>query len=67
MKLSRIYANQPTYFPVIQFNGVTDDRLSVVFAKITKPKDRKKDSHNLGKTTLICNGPQKLDTKMAFS
>jgi uncharacterized protein YydD (DUF2326 family) len=53
MKLARLYANQPAQFSPITFNGVTDDRLSVVFAKITKPKDKTKDSHNLGKTTLI--------------
>jgi uncharacterized protein YydD (DUF2326 family) len=53
MKLSRIYTNQPKLFDPIEFNGVADKRLSVVFAKITKPKDKTKDSHNLGKTTLI--------------
>jgi len=53
MKLSRIYTNQPKLFEPIEFNGVTDERLNVVFAKITKPKDKTKDSHNLGKTTFI--------------
>ena len=53
MKLSRIYSNQPKLFYPIDFNGVTNERLSVVFAKITKPKDKTRDSHNLGKTTLI--------------
>ena len=36
MKLSRIYTNQPKLFDPIDFNGVTDERLNVVFAKITK-------------------------------
>jgi len=53
MKLSRLYTNDAKRFTPIRFNGITDDRLNVVFATITKPKDAKKDSHNLGKTTLI--------------
>ena len=53
MKLSRIYTNDTTRFAPIRFNGVTDQRLSVILATITKPKDPDKDSHNLGKTTLI--------------
>ena len=53
MKLSRLYTNDPHRFAPIRFNGVTDQHLSVIFATITKPKDPNKDSHNLGKTTLI--------------
>jgi len=53
MKLSRLYSNDTKRFATVRFNGVTDQRLSVVFATITKPKDPNKDSHNLGKTTLI--------------
>jgi uncharacterized protein YydD (DUF2326 family) len=53
MKLSRLYTNDNKRFEPIRFNGVTDQRLNVVFANITKPKDADKDSHNLGKTTLI--------------
>jgi uncharacterized protein YydD (DUF2326 family) len=53
MKLSRIYSNQTRLFAPIAFNGVRDANISVVFARITKPKDPTKDSHNLGKTTLV--------------
>jgi uncharacterized protein YydD (DUF2326 family) len=53
MKLSRLYSNQPELFGPIVFNGVMNSSISVVFARITKPKDPTKDSHNLGKTTLI--------------
>ena len=53
MKLSQIYSNKPRVFLPIRFNGVTDDELSVVFARVKKPKDSEKDSHNLGKTLLI--------------
>jgi uncharacterized protein YydD (DUF2326 family) len=53
MKLSRIYTNQARLFTPIAFNGVRDANISVVFARITKPKDSTKDSHNLGKTTLV--------------
>jgi uncharacterized protein YydD (DUF2326 family) len=53
MKLSRIYSNQSRLFAPIAFNGVHDANISVIFARITKPKDPTKDSHNLGKTTLI--------------
>lgn len=53
MKLVRLYSNRPSVFVPIRFNGVSDDELSVVFARITRPKDARKDSHNLGKTTLI--------------
>jgi len=47
MKLSQLYANQS--FKNIVFN----DRLNLVLAKVTKKLDLSKDSHNLGKTTLI--------------
>jgi uncharacterized protein YydD (DUF2326 family) len=53
MKLSQIYSNQPRLFVPITFNGIGNTDISVVFASITKPKDPTKDSHNLGKTTLI--------------
>ena len=53
MKLSRIYSNQNRLFSPIAFNGIRDTNISVVFARITKPKDATKDSHNLGKTTLV--------------
>jgi uncharacterized protein YydD (DUF2326 family) len=53
MKLSLLYTNDDKRFAPIRFNGVNDQDLSVIFATITKPKDPNKDSHNLGKTTLI--------------
>src|ERR1035437_2386745 len=53
MKLSQIYSNNPRIFPPIEFNGVEDKDLSVVFARVKKPKDTHKDSHNLGKTLLV--------------
>lgn len=47
MKLSQLYANKS--FKSIVFN----DGLNLVLAKVTKKLDLNKDSHNLGKTTLI--------------
>lgn len=47
MKLSLLYANKR--FKNIVFN----DGLNLVLAKVTKKLDLTKDSHNLGKTTLI--------------
>jgi uncharacterized protein YydD (DUF2326 family) len=47
MKLSQLYANKS--FKNIIFN----DGLNLVLAKVTKKLDLSKDSHNLGKTTLI--------------
>jgi len=53
MKIAKIYSNLATTFVPIRFNGIDEDRLSVVFARITRPKDSSRDSHNLGKTVLI--------------
>jgi uncharacterized protein YydD (DUF2326 family) len=48
MKLSRIYSNKPELFEPVEFvHG-----LNVVMAEIRLPENRKKDTHNLGKTTL---------------
>jgi uncharacterized protein YydD (DUF2326 family) len=47
MKLSQLYANKK--FKNIVFN----DGINLVLAKVTKNLDLNKDSHNLGKTTLI--------------
>ena len=47
MKLSQVYANKS--FKNIVFN----DGLNLVLAKVTRKLDLRKDSHNLGKTTLI--------------
>lgn len=54
MQISRIYCNYPDIFEPISFNfGVDADRLNVVLAEVRKPKNKKLDSHNLGKTTLL--------------
>lgn len=48
MKLSRLYTNKPAVFNPVDFAT----GLNVVFAEIRLPQNRKKDTHNLGKTTL---------------
>jgi uncharacterized protein YydD (DUF2326 family) len=48
MKLSRLYTNKPEVFAPIDFN----EGLNVVLGEIRLPENRKKDTHNLGKTTL---------------
>jgi uncharacterized protein YydD (DUF2326 family) len=54
MQISRIYSNRPEVFAPIDFNcRETADLLNVVYGEVHHPKDQKKDSHNLGKTTLI--------------
>lgn len=54
MQLSRMYSNFPDVFSPIAFNhGAEANRLNVVLGEVKHPKDRKKDSHNLGKTTLL--------------
>lgn len=49
MKLSRIYSNSPSAFPSIKFN----DGLNVILAEIHDPENLNKDTHNVGKTTLV--------------
>lgn len=54
MQLSRIYCNFPNIFSPIDFNfGQHAHRLNVVLGEVRKPGDKKRDSHNLGKTTLL--------------
>lgn len=48
MKLSKLYSNKPDLFGPIDFRS----GLNVVLAEIRLPKNRDKDTHNLGKTTL---------------
>jgi len=48
MKLSKLYSNKPDTFSPIDFVS----GLNVVMAEIRLPENRKKDTHNLGKTTL---------------
>lgn len=49
MKLSKLYTNSDKYFTPIVFN----DGLNIVRGKITNFSEKKRDSHNLGKTLLI--------------
>jgi uncharacterized protein YydD (DUF2326 family) len=54
MQISRIYSNDPKAFGPIDFNcRDAAYRLNVIYGEVHHPKDQKKDSHNLGKTTLI--------------
>jgi uncharacterized protein YydD (DUF2326 family) len=48
MKLSRLYSNRPEVFQSVEFSA----GLNVVIAEIRVPENRKKDTHNLGKSTL---------------
>jgi len=48
MKLSKLYSNKPDLFAPIEFVS----GLNVIMAEIRLPENRKKDTHNLGKTTL---------------
>lgn len=48
MRIMQVYSNQEN-FKTIQFN----EGLNIILGKITKKYDRSKDTHNLGKTTLI--------------
>jgi uncharacterized protein YydD (DUF2326 family) len=48
MRLSKLYCNKPDVFGPIDFVP----GLNVVVAEIRLPENRKKDTHNLGKTTL---------------
>jgi len=49
MKLSRLYSNQPAVFSAIDFR----DGLNAVLAIIELPENKLKDTHNLGKSTLV--------------
>ncbi|MER8486598.1 DUF2326 domain-containing protein [Mesorhizobium sp. M1322] len=54
MQLSRLYSNSSDIFEPIDFNSGRDaDRLNIVIGEVHRPRDRKRDSHNLGKTTLL--------------
>jgi len=54
MQISRIYSDKDDLFHPIDFNfGDHADRLNIIFGDVKKPKDKKRDSHNLGKTTLL--------------
>ena len=49
MKLARLYSNQPAVFSAIDFR----DGLNAVLAIIELPENKLKDTHNLGKSTLV--------------
>ncbi|WP_291766682.1 DUF2326 domain-containing protein [Maricaulis sp.] len=54
MQFSRLYSNKPTVFEPIDFNCAdAANVLNLVLADVQNPKEKGKDSHNLGKTTLI--------------
>jgi uncharacterized protein YydD (DUF2326 family) len=48
MRLSKLYSNKPDVFEPVEFVA----GLNVVMAEIRLPENKKKDTHNLGKTTL---------------
>jgi uncharacterized protein YydD (DUF2326 family) len=48
MKISKIYSNQAEKFEPIFFS----DGLNVILGEIRLPENRKKDTHNIGKTTI---------------
>lgn len=54
MQISRVYSNRDELFHAIDFNfGERANRLNVIFGDVKKPKAKDRDSHNLGKTTLL--------------
>ena len=54
MQLSRLYSNKPSLFEPIEFNrGFESNVLNVIYGAVTDLSDDSKDSHNLGKSTLI--------------
>ncbi len=48
MKLRKLYCDQPSVRPAIEFR----DGLNVVLGEIRRPENREKDTHNLGKSLL---------------
>ncbi|WP_299603360.1 DUF2326 domain-containing protein [uncultured Tateyamaria sp.] len=54
MQISRLYSNHDETFTPVDFNfGDEATRLNVVLGEIRHPSDLARDSHNLGKTTLL--------------
>jgi uncharacterized protein YydD (DUF2326 family) len=54
MQIAQIYSNLPEIFSPIDFNfGENANLLNVVYGEVRHPSDQKRDSHNLGKTTLL--------------
>ncbi|MDP3114006.1 MAG: DUF2326 domain-containing protein [Candidatus Cloacimonadaceae bacterium] len=50
MQISKLYSNFKNHFHDIEFN---ENSINVIYADITDPENYDKDTHNLGKTTLI--------------
>ncbi|MCW5602295.1 hypothetical protein [Nitrosomonas sp.] len=48
MKLSRLYSNKADLFEAVDFRA----GMNVVMAEIRLDENRRKDTHNLGKSTL---------------
>jgi uncharacterized protein YydD (DUF2326 family) len=54
MQLSRIYSNMSQLFEIIEFNfGDQAHVMNVILGEVRRPTDKRRDSHNLGKTTLL--------------
>lgn len=54
MQISRLYSNRDDVFEPIEFNFANDaTSLNAILGEIRHPSDYKRDSHNLGKTTLL--------------
>jgi uncharacterized protein YydD (DUF2326 family) len=54
MQISGVYSNHPEIFLPVRFNyGLDAQELNVVLGEVRRPADKKRDSHNLGKTTLL--------------
>lgn len=54
MQIRRLYSNRPDVFAPIEFNCAENaTRLNIIFGEVRHPTDQKRDSHNLGKTTLL--------------
>lgn len=48
MKLSQLYANTESFKSIVFNEG-----MNIILGRVTKKSDLTKDSHNLGKSTLI--------------
>jgi uncharacterized protein YydD (DUF2326 family) len=54
MQISGVYSNKPDVFAPIEFNCEENAiRLNIIYGEVRHPSDQKRDSHNLGKTTLL--------------
>lgn len=54
MQLSKIYCDNPSIFGPIHFNCAGKSNIiNVIFGAVKEPENKSRDSHNLGKTTLI--------------